>query len=41
MRRAREGWRLDAKSKFALWAIVGGVLFQCVLLLGLVLDWWD
>lgn len=31
---------LDAKSKAALWLIVGGVLFQCVILLGLVLGWW-
>ena len=40
MRRGREPWRLDSKSKFALWMIVLGVQFQCVLLLGLAMGWW-
>lgn len=38
-------WRrirgLDKKSKVALWMIVGGVIFQCVILLGLVAGWWS
>ncbi len=40
MRRARRPFRLDAKSTFALWAIVGGVVMQVVILLGLVFHWW-
>lgn len=32
--------QLDRKSRYALYVIAGAVLFQCVLLLGLVLGWW-
>lgn len=40
MRRAREPWRPDSKTKFALWAIAGSAILQCVLLIGLALGWW-